>query len=203
LKISCIVLAGGKSKRLGRNKLLEPIGNKTLLERVLTILSPIGSKIIIVKGKESSLPGLEDYQNLKIVEDIFPEKGSLGGVYTGLTVSNDPYNLVVACDMPFLNSELLKYMIDLAEGFDAVVPRVNDELLEPLHAIYSRNCIPALDFLVAQNRLSILELYPMVKIKYLTEKEIQRFDPKHLSFFNINTEADLRAGMELDQKGEY
>ncbi len=203
MNVSCIVLAGGKSKRLGRNKLFETIGRKSLIERVITCLESFQSDIIIVSAKESSLPQLTEYPRLKIVNDILPGKGSLGGVYTGLTVSNTLNNLVVACDMPFINPGLLRYMIGLADDFDVVIPRGNDDILEPLHAVYSKNCIEPIQFLIEQNRLSILELYPMVRVRYVTKDEIDRFDPQHLSFFNINTEAELQAGKHLAGKEDF
>jgi molybdenum cofactor guanylyltransferase len=197
LDVSCIILAGGKSKRLGRNKVTEKIGNASLLERVISAVAPLNNEIIIVAAKESSLPQLTNYPKLKLVTDIYPGKGSLGGVFTGLTVSETLYNLVVACDMPFLNLDLLRYMVELAGGFDAVVPKLRDNILEPLHAVYSRNCISAMESLVKQNRLSILELFPLIKVRFIGEAEIESFDPKHLTFFNINTETDLEAGRSL------
>jgi molybdenum cofactor guanylyltransferase len=199
--VSSIILAGGKSTRLGRNKLVETIGNVSLLERVVFCLSSLKTDIIVVVAQESSLPHLTmtKFPGLKIVTDIYPGKGSLGGIYTGLAFSGSFYNLVVACDMPFLNPDLLRYMIDLAGEYDVVIPRVNG-VLEPLHAVYSLNCVSRIEFLIKQNRLSILELYPMVIMKYIENAEIDRFDPAHLSFFNINTEADLQKGIKLAGK---
>jgi molybdenum cofactor guanylyltransferase len=202
LDVSCIVLAGGKSTRLGRNKAFETIGEKSLLARAVSSLASFNSEIIIVVAKESSLPELVDYQRLKIVRDIFSGKGSLGGIYTGLVDSKSFYNIVVACDMPFLSPDLLHYMVDQAENYDIVIPKIN-ETLEPLHSVYSKRCIPSLKYLIEQNRLSILELIPMVKIRYIQDEEIDRFDPEHLSFFNINTETDLRSGIELVRKEDF
>jgi molybdopterin-guanine dinucleotide biosynthesis protein A len=163
-------------------------------------LSSFKSEIIVVKAKDSSLPELTGYPELRIVTDVYPGKGSLGGIYTGLVASRAFYNMVVACDMPFLNLDLLRYMIDLAREYDVVIPKVDDEILEPLHAVYSGNCIPPLEFLIKQNRLSILELFPMVKVRNVANSEINQFDPQHLSFFNINTEADLQKGLKLAGK---
>ncbi len=200
MDVSYIILAGGKSTRLGRNKVFEIIGQKSLLERAVSCLSSFKSEVIVVKAKDSSLPQLAGYPELRIITDIYPGKGSLGGIYTGLVASKAFYNMVVACDMPFLNLDLLRYMIDLAQEYDVVIPKVDDEILEPLHAVYSRNCIPPLEFLIKENRLSILELFPMVKVRNVANSEINRFDPLHLSFFNINTEADLQKGLKLAGK---
>ena len=200
MDVSCIILAGGKSKRLGRNKVVERIGNQSLLERVVTSLAPFKGEIIIVAGKDSALPQLSDYPELKMVRDIYPDRGSLGGIYSGLTSSRSFHNLVVACDMPFLNMDLLRYMIGIAVDYDVVVPRVTQDIFEPLHAIYSKNCIAPLELLIRENKFKILELYPMVRVRYIEVVEIDRYDLEHLSFFNVNTEADLKSSRELARK---
>lgn len=202
MDVSCIILAGGKSSRLGRNKVVEKLGSLSLLERVVNSLMSFKSEIIVVAARDSYLPQLADYPGLRVVEDIYPGKGSLGGLYTGITLSQTNTNIVVACDMPFLNVELLRYMLGLADDYDVVIPKTNGGILEPLHAVYSRNCLKPIDYLMKQNRLSILELYPMVKVRYVENSQIDRFDLDHLSFFNINTEAELEKGRELLEKEE-
>jgi molybdenum cofactor guanylyltransferase len=200
LDISCIILAGGKSTRLGRNKVVERIGNQSLIERVISSLSTFQSDIIVVEGNNSALPDLTGYRRLKVVQDIYPDRGSLGGIYSGILASGSFHNLVVACDMPFLNVELIRYMMGIARGYDVIVPRVTPEIFEPLHAIYSMRCVAFLEKLIRENKFKILELFPLVKIRYVEIAEIDRFDPQHLSFFNVNTEADLKAGRELARK---
>jgi molybdenum cofactor guanylyltransferase len=200
LDLSCIVLAGGKSSRLGRNKVTEKLGKVSLLERVINCLSSFNTEILVVVARESSIPQLEHHPAVKVVEDVYPGKGALGGVYTGLALSGSYYNLVVACDMPFLNVDLLRYMIGQAENYDVVIPRVEGGILEPLHAVYSRNCMAPIEFLLKQNRLSILELFPMMNVNYVESPQIDKFDCQHLSFFNINTEAELHTGQYLAEK---
>ncbi|MFC2012696.1 molybdenum cofactor guanylyltransferase [Chloroflexota bacterium] len=195
--MSCIVLVGGKGLRLGRDKTQETIGSKTLLQRVVSRIGFINSDIIIVTGsREQSLPCAAGYPELKIVTDIYPEKGPLGGVYTGLAMSDSLYNVVVACDMPFLNQALLEYMVRVASGFEVVVPRLG-RMIEPLHAVYSRGCLDHIEHLFNRNELRMRALFDMVKVRYVEESEIDLFDPKHLSFFNINNEADMRKAMGL------
>jgi molybdenum cofactor guanylyltransferase len=197
---SCIVLAGGKSSRLGRNKVLEKIGTQSLLERAISNLLPLECEIIVVAGADSSLPELTSYPEVKIVKDIYPAKGSLGGIYTGLVSSKSFHNLVIGCDMPFLQRELIKYLFEIAYGYDVVVPKMEDGIFEPLHAVYSQNCIVPLELLVKQDILKILDLYEMVTVRYVNCQEIERFDPQHKSFFNINTERDLKSGREMARK---
>ena len=189
MDIGYIVLAGGKSKRLGRNKINEVIGDITLLNRVITVLSAFNGEIIIVTAENSSIPDTFYYPKIKIVHDLYPDKGMIGGILTGLSLSKYYYNLVVGCDMPFLNPDLLRYMVNITEGNDLVVYKNKTEL-EPLHAIYSKNCLPILEEIM-QNNLRIFELLNHIKVRYLSSAEINRYDPNNLSFFNVNTEADL------------
>ena len=184
--------------RLGYDKVLEEINNRSLLERAISRVEPLCKDIIIVTAEERALPQLSSRSKLKIVADVFPGKGSLGGIYTGLVKSDLFYNLVIACDMPFLNQPLLSYMIGVSNGFDFVIPRVNN-LFEPLHAIYSKNCVAPMESMLKQNRKVIIELFNYVKVRYVEDDEIGRFDPQHLSFFNINTKEDLELARTLAQ----
>ena len=193
---SCIILAGGKSLRLGHDKVLEKVGNSSLIEQVISRIDSLSKEIIIVTAEKRTFLELKGNPKLKYVSDIFPGKGSLGGIYTGLVASNSHYNLVLAADMPFLNQSLLCYMIEIADGFDFVLPRIG-KFYEPLHAIYSRNCISPMESLLKRERRVIIELFDYVKVKYIEEKEIDRFDPKHLSFFNINTNDDLELAKKI------
>lgn len=196
MEISCIILAGGKSLRLGRDKVLERVGNTSLLEQAISRIDSLSKDIIIVTAKERTFAPLADNPKIKIVSDIFPGQGSLGGIYTGLVKSDSFYNLVVAADMPFLNEALLRYMIEVSDGFDFVLPRVKN-LFEPLHAIYSKNCIAPIKSILEQGKKVIIELFNYVKVRYIEAGEVDRFDPQHLSFFNINTKEDLELAKKM------
>jgi molybdopterin-guanine dinucleotide biosynthesis protein A len=196
LNISCIILAGGKSTRLGHDKVLETVGNTSLLEQVISRIDPLSKEIIIVTAKERTFTQLASRPKVKIVSDIFPGQGSLGGIYTGLVKSDSFYNLVVAADMPFVNTSLLRYMIGICEGFDFVLPRVNG-LFEPLHAIYSKNCITPIESILNEGKKVIVELFKYVKVKYVESDEVDKFDPQHLSFFNINTKEELELAKKI------
>ena len=199
MDISCIVLAGGKSLRLGRDKVRVNLGDSNLLQRVISKLSFLNADIIVVTAKKEPVPDFIDYPKVKTVGDIYPGKGSLGGIYTGLAASDSFHNLVVACDMPFLNRALLCYMLQVAADFDLVVPRLGKRI-EPLHAVYSQNCLAPIENLLKQGELQIFKFFHEVKVKYLEAGEIERFDLEHLSFFNINTEADLKKAVELTKR---
>ncbi len=202
MDIGCIVLAGGKGLRLGQDKASEIIGNRSLLEQVLSRLNFFSSDILLVAAPRQSFPQLTGYPKLRVVTDVYLNKGPLGGVYTGLKASDSFYNLVVACDMPFLNQSLLRYMMQISAGFDLVVPRLG-ELIEPLHAVYSRGCLAPVESLLKQGDLSLRQLFALVKVRYVEAEEIDRFDPEHLSFFNINNEADLERAKRLVREMSY
>ncbi len=196
MEIGCIVLAGGIGLRLGRKKALETIGKKSLLEWVLSRLSFLDSDILVVTTKELPYAWLSDYPKLKVVNDLYPGTGPLGSIYTGLTLASPLYSLVVACDMPFLNRDLLLYMIEASAGFDLVIPRLG-ELIEPLHGVYAKACLTPIGQLLKQGVLSVREIFRLVRVKYVEAEEIDRFDPEHLSFFNVNTESDLLKAKDL------
>ncbi len=199
--MTSIVLAGGRGLRLGRGgKLSETIGGRTLPQRVIDCLIPLSSEILVVIAQGQPEPALAG-PVVRVVTDLYPGKGALGGIYTGLVASSSFHNLVVACDMPFLNSLLLGYMIQLSPGFDVIIPRVEAKL-EPLHAIYSRDCLTPIRQQIEQGNLKISNLLERVKVRYVEEGEINRFDPKHLSFFNINTRTDLEMAKAKIEKSK-
>lgn len=193
MTVTSIVLAGGRSSRLGREKLAEVIAGKSLIERAIGSLSALSQEILIVISQEQARSSLSSYTfpEAKTVVDLYPQKGSLIGIYSGLVHSSNLLNLAVACDMPFLNLKLLRYMVKIAPGFDVVIPRLGDQM-EPLHAVYSKNCIGPLENQIRQGNLRVTGFFDSVKVRYLGEEELDRFDPERLSFFNINTEADLK-----------
>jgi molybdopterin-guanine dinucleotide biosynthesis protein A len=195
LEVGCIVLAGGKGLRLGRDKTLETVDGQSLLQRVVTQLSSFSNEIIIVTAKGKSLPQFRN-PRFKIVADAYPGRGSLVGLATGLGASRARYNLAVACDMPFLNQALLRYMLGLRAGFDLVIPR-HAGLVEPLHAVYAKSCLAPIERMLEQGNMKINPLLGLVKVRYVEADEVDRFDPRHLSFFNVNTKADLERAQQL------
>lgn len=196
MDITAIVLAGGRGLRLGRDKATETINGQSLTKRVVTSLSFLNSDIIIVSGSDKASLGLDGYPGLRVVADVYPGKGPLVGIYSGLTASASVYNLVVACDMPFLNRELIAYLLKERAGYDVVLPRL-DSTVEPLHAVYSRACLPTIEEMFRRGKYGVHQLFELVKVRYVEAGEIDRFDPRHISFFNVNTEANLAAARQL------
>lgn len=190
--VSCIVLAGGEGKRLGTDKAFLRIGGRVLIEGIVEKMARIGDEVIIVTNSPQSY----DYLEARLVGDVYPGKGSLGGIYSGLKAAHSHHSLVVACDMPFLDLRLLRYMILLSPGQDVVIPRVGG-LTEPLHAIYSQPCLQPIERVLASGGGRIIDFFPEVRVRYVEEQEIKLFDPQCLSFFNINTPADLEKARSL------
>lgn len=194
--VSAIVLAGGKSSRLGRNKALEILGKENLVKQVVSRLSNLSNEIIVAIAPEQVVSFVRTQPATRVVVDLYPGKGPLAGIYTGLSAANTSHSIVVACDMPFLNQSLLCYLVELSPAFDIVVPRV-EGMSELLHAVYSRECLAPIEHMLQQDRLRVSDLLRLVKVRYVGEEEINRFDPKHLSFFNINTKADMERAKAL------
>lgn len=193
--MSAIVLAGGKSTRLGRDKLAEKVAGRTLLEHVVSRLAPLGQDILVVVAPGQTRPPVPP-QVARVVTDLYPGKSALGGVHAGLMASIDQFNIVVAGDMPLLNSTLLARLLELAPGWDAVVPRLGGRV-EPLHSIYSLTCLPAIERQLQGGSVRTRDFFENVRARYVEDEEIDRFDPEHLSFFNVNTEQDLARVREL------
>lgn len=193
--MTSIILAGGKSSRLGRNKSLQTVRGKTLIQWVIDRLATLSPEIIISSAHGEEIPCSSDVR-LRTVADIHPGKGPLAGIYSGLMASSNSRAIVVSCDTPFVSVGLLEYMTQTCPGFDIVVPRMKEKV-EPLCAVYSKNCVDPIRELLKQNELKIIELYPMVRVRYIEEAEIDRFDPEHLSFFNINSQVDLDKARRL------
>jgi molybdopterin-guanine dinucleotide biosynthesis protein A len=189
-KVSGVIMAGGASRRLGRNKALERIGGKALIERVMDSLVPLTAEVLVVVGRPEQAAALLLPSWVRVVSDRYPGRGSLGGIFSGLQASAEHWTLVVACDMPFLNRELLRHLTDERNEVDAVVPCLGGQP-EPLHALYSKACLAPMEQMLRAGQLKIAPLFEAVRVRYVGDAAIDRIDPRHLSFFNINTRADL------------
>ncbi len=184
--ITVAVLAGGRSKRMGTDKSFTLLQGRPLIEHVLERVEPLGAYTMLITNRPADYAGL----SLPMFADVFPGKGSLGGLYTALTYSPTGHTLCVACDMPFLSPPLLQHLIDLRDGYDVIVPRI-DGFPEALHAVYSKACLEPMRTLIQQDRLKIIGFYHQVNVRYVEEEEIRQFDPELRSFINVNTPAEL------------
>jgi molybdenum cofactor guanylyltransferase len=195
LSITSIILAGGRSLRLGQNKALQTIEGKSLIQWVVDRLAMLSTEIIIATAHGEQIP-CSSTAKISTAADIYAGKGPLGGIHSGLTASSSPRSIVASCDTPFVSVGLLEYMTQICSAFDIVVPRIKDKI-EPLCAVYSRNCLAPIQELLEQDERQIRKLFGKVRVKYVEEDEVNRFDPEHLSFFNINSQADLDTARQI------
>jgi molybdopterin-guanine dinucleotide biosynthesis protein A len=195
--LSGVILAGGQSRRMGRDKSQLVLGGETLIARMVRTLGTLCDDLVVVTNTPETLVGL----NARLTGDVIPGGGALSGIHAGLVAARHEFAVVVACDMPFLNLALLRHMASLAPGYDAVVPLWQDQS-EPLHAIYSRNCTAAIELILRRGGGRIAEFYERIHIRHLESAEIARFDPDGLSFFNVNSPEDWIRAQELAARSD-
>ncbi len=181
-----IILSGGKNARMGKNKALLEVGGERLIDRTVSLFRSVFREVIIVAA--NPLDYLD--QETVIVTDILPERGALGGIYTGLFYATEEHAFVAACDMPFMNRTFLEYMASQADGYDIIVPAPPDGL-QPLHAVYARRCLPAIRNLLDRNRMQIKEFYPGHRLLKIPPEVLRSYDPAGRMFINLNTPDDL------------
>lgn len=175
-----IILAGGKSTRIGREKAFLNVEGRPIIEILLSKLSSVFEEVFIVTNNKKKF----GYFPANIVTDIFPDKGPLGGIHAGLVHSNSAYSFFTACDMPFLNMDIVMDMINKVEHYDIVVPKVKNRL-HPLCAVYSKRCIPVIEDNLKKGNLRVKDVFKVLKTKI-----INKMDPEGGHFININTKED-------------
>jgi molybdopterin-guanine dinucleotide biosynthesis protein A len=190
-----IILAGGKNSRMGTNKAFLEIDGIRLIDKAINIYREIFSEIIIVTNDPLSYI---EFTDATIVTDIYKGKGPLGGIYTGLFYSNNDYAFISACDMPYLNKDFMVYLTAHTEKHDIVVPQLS-EGFQPLHAIYSQNCLSHIKKLLIADKLKITSFYKDVRLLIIPEEKIKSFNQDGRLFLNVNTPED----MEKEQKGSF
>lgn len=185
-EVSVAILAGGRGERLGRDKATLELEGQSLLQRLVTLLSALSADIIVVLRPDQQLL----LKGARMVADVAPYTGALAGIATGLAVSRQAWCFVVACDMPFVNLALVRYMTSLAPSYDIVVPR-HDVGLEPLHALYHKRCLPFVYRALREGQRRLVSFYNSLRVRYVTPEEMHSFAPLERLFFNINTPEEL------------
>jgi len=191
VKITGIILAGGKYLRMGKNKAFLEINGERIIDRTKNLFVDLFDEVFLVTNSPLEYFDL----NLRTVSDLLPG-GALAGIYTGLFHASHSHAFVAACDMPFLNRSLISHLAAMAPGYDLVIPKTTDGW-EPLHAIYSQKCLPFMEDLLRKNNLKIIDFFSKVKRREVTTEEILPFDPHLVSFLNINTPEDLSRVKDL------
>ncbi len=191
--ISTAILAGGQSSRMGANKAFVEVGGKPLIERILGRVKDLGEELLIVANESEAYAHL----GLPVVPDLIPGKGPLGGLYTAILASRGEHTLVVSCDQPFLNPDLLRYLISLRTGYDVVVPLNRDGYPQSMYAVYGKRCAGPIRRRIEADQLKVIGFFPEVRVRKVAGPEIDQFDPERVSFFNVNTPADLIEAQRL------
>ena len=185
-KITGIILSGGKSIRMGENKAFIQIEGVPIIKRIYDLFKELFQEVIIVTNQKELFSNFDS----KIYSDLIPSKGALGGLYTGIFFSSFHHSFCVACDMPFIKKTLVQYLIEDMDDEDVIVPRTKDGL-QPLHAIYSKNCVDPIRKSIDEGKSKIIDIYDQVNVKIVDEKDFLCFDPGRESFINVNTPEEL------------
>ena len=188
--MTAIVLAGGKATRMGGScdKAFLKVGGETIINRQLSALKKLFDEIIIVTNFIDNYRFLE---GVRVIPDVIPGLGPLGGIYSGLLASASRYNFIVACDMPFISEALVRYLVKSGHKYDILIPQI-DGKPHPLFVIYSKKCIPVIEKSLKGNRLKVSSIFPQLKTKFILKGAVKKFDKNMFSLLNINTPDELR-----------
>ena len=194
--VTGLILAGGQSRRMGRDKAHLPWGSATLIARVIETLRPVTEELLVVARDARAFAGL----GARVVEDLVPGAHALGGLYTGLTLAAHERCFVCACDNPFLSAPLVRFLYEQLDGGDLVIPKTASGL-QPLHAAYARSALPAIQEQLRQERWDLCALAPKLRTRIIEPEQWRPFDHGGRSFFNLNTPADYAAARQLAAEG--
>lgn len=197
--VTAVILAGGTSSRMGRNKALLPCRGGRFIDAIHRRLAELFDEVVVITNTPGDYPLLA----CRTAPDIYRGKGALAGIHAGLVHSETPRIFVVACDMPYLNPTLIRVLVDEMDSrHDVLVPIGGKGFLEPLHALYRKSCLTEMEAALKADRKSILDLYDRVRTRIFTGDEVRRIDPDFTSFRNINTPEEYAAFRQEDRNDE-
>ena len=214
-RVSGVILAGGQSRRMGRDKALLDFDGAPLIARVIERMKQVCPEVIVVANDVGTYARF----GAPVIRDVYPGRGSLGGIFSGLQAARAEHVLAVACDLPFLNDALLRYLISLAPQADVIIPRTHaptgkakdatryDQLavkesgLQATHAIYSKRCLEPMRARLLADDLRIINFFDEVRVRVIEPDEVAQFDPRMLSFLNVNTPEDWQSALILVDQG--
>jgi len=188
---AAVVLAGGKSSRMGQPKALLPFDDAPLIVHIVNKLRRLFAEIVVVAAPDQELPTME----VTLVRDDVAYQGPVGGIVYGLRAIRSEVAFVTSCDSAFLNSRLVEHLVAQIANHDVVVPHW-DGRYQPLHAVYRRSVLPLLETQLAHGELRPVFLFDKVRTRRVDEEELRQFDPQGLSFFNMNTPDDYDKALE-------
>ena len=193
MRITGVIQAGGRSTRMGgQPKALMELGGRRIIDRVADVVRTVADDVLIV----TNTPDLYAWLGLPMVPDVFPDHGSLGGIYSGLRAARGDAAFTVACDMPFLMPEVARLVTDRAAEADVIAPRVGEQW-ETLHACYGRACLGPIETRLRAGRLKIVGFFDDVRVLAIAEREVARFRSPEVVFMNVNTPDELETARRL------
>ena len=193
MRVTGVIQAGGKSTRMGGEpKALLELGGRRIIERVLDVVRAVVDDVLIV----TNTPALYAFLGVPMVPDVYPDHGSLGGIFSGLTAAGGDAAFTVACDMPFLRADVAQLVIGRAGEADVVVPRVGEQL-ETLHALYAKTCLPPMEARLKAGRLKIVGFFDDVRVVEVAEADVARRAEPEVVFMNVNTPDELARARAL------
>ena len=197
MRVTGVVQAGGRSTRMGgRPKALMELGGRRIIERVIAVMDDVIDDLLIV----TNTPDLYAFLGLPMVPDVYPDGGSLGGIYTGLKAASGDAIFTVACDMPFLQPEVVRLVVERASLADVVIPLVGHQY-ETLHAAYQKTCLPAMEERLLKGQLKIVGFFDGVRVVAVEEAEVARYGDPAVIFMNVNTPEELARARTLAGEG--
>jgi molybdenum cofactor guanylyltransferase len=183
--ITGVILVGGKSRRMGRDKAFLDFAGRPLVERVLDLFRESFSRVVLVGDRQERFAPYA----LPVLPDLYPGS-ALGGLYTGLMQAETEHIFVASCDIPYPSTEVLRLLCSLKDGYDAVVP-LPEHGFEPLFAIYAKSCLGAMEELLESGNFCVYDFYPRVNIRYVTREELAAVDPDGRAFVSVNTPGEF------------
>ena len=183
MKAAAIILSGGQSSRMGTNKALLKLNEKTTIERMVDTLKVYFDEIILVTNDQEAY----QFLGVKMVSDHYQGKGPLAGFHAGLMASNYDANFIVACDMPFISGELAAALVERIDHYDALVPVINGKM-QTLCAVFQKKSVTKIEECIENGRLPIKHLLDHLSVLYLSEKDLQDYSNIDIErvFFNMN-----------------
>lgn len=192
MHVTGVILAGGKSRRMGRDKAFLPFGPGILIERVIDVLRQVTDELLLI----TNTPERYARFALPMAGDVIPESGSLGGIYSGLMHANTGYSLMLACDMPFVKPDFLRMLCERADEADVVIPK-DAEDFQPLCAVYSQACCEPIRRQIETGRLKITGFFEQVRVHVIEEEQLAPYDRHGMMFFNANTPEEYATAQQI------
>ncbi len=203
MQASIALLAGGQSRRMGRDKALLDFLGEPLLARIIRRVRPLTDDLFIVA---TDRPEYEQF-GIPVVPDRIPGCGPLGGIDTALHVARHDYCLVLSCDLPFVHPDLLAALLAIPRDYDVLIPvrsirtaQGGNETYETLHAVYAKTARPAIERCLAEGHYKIVSFFPYVRVRRVDEAFLRQYDPDLLSFLNANTPESYTRALEYARR---